>query len=387
MVGVLLCDQSAAFDLCDHAILIEKLRLMGVGDAAALWFSSYLSGRRQSCMVDGQLSVPLEIPQCGVPQGSIGGPIMWLIFTCDQPDVVHKHPIDIKYFDRGCSVSDRQSGDNCGILVGYVDDGAYSFAHNNPVVLSTVLSETYAKLAEWMNANKLVINADKTHLLVMGSRKHNSQRKDIQLVAGGHIVQPSESEKLLGCHLHQSLDWRLHLHDHEPSLLNQLIRRINGLKKICINADFQTRLTVANGVVISKLSYLITLWGGAKQYLMNMLQVQQMTAARLVCGFGSWRLSRRKLLNRVGWLSVKQLIFYHTVLQVHKTLGNGLPLSLYNDLYNDYARSTRNAEVGNLRQVKRCRSTFQYRAVQFYNSVPADIRKGTVDTVKHKMKK
>ena len=133
--------------------------------------------------------------------------------------------------------------------------------------------------------------------------------------------------------------------------------------------------------------HLITLWGGAKQYLMNMLQVQQMTAARLVCGFGSRRLSRRKLLNRVGWLSVRQLIFYHTVLQVHKTLDNGLLLSLYNDLYNDYARSTRNAEVGNLRQVKRCRSTFQYRAVQFYNNVPADVRKGTVDTVKQKLKK
>ena len=84
---------------------------------------------------------------------------------------------------------------------------------------------------------------------------------------------------------------------------------------------------------------------------------------------------------------MRQLIIYHTVLEVYKTLGSGLPLSLYNDLYYDYARSTRNAEVGNLWQVKRCRSTFQYRAVQFYNSVPADIRKGTVDTVKHKMKK
>ena len=60
MVGVLLCDQSAAFDLCDHLILIEKLRLMGVGDRAASWFLSYLSGRKQSCMVDGHLSAPEE---------------------------------------------------------------------------------------------------------------------------------------------------------------------------------------------------------------------------------------------------------------------------------------------------------------------------------------
>ena len=82
MVGVLICDQSAAFDLCDHYILIEKMKLMGVGEQSAKWFMSYLSGRKQSCMVDGQLSAPLDLPQCGVPQGSIGGPIMWLLFTC-----------------------------------------------------------------------------------------------------------------------------------------------------------------------------------------------------------------------------------------------------------------------------------------------------------------
>ena len=80
MVGVLICDQSAAFDLCDHYLLVEKMKLMGVRVEAAQWFLSYLSGRKQSCMVDGQLSAPLDLLQCGVPQGSIGGPIMWLLF-------------------------------------------------------------------------------------------------------------------------------------------------------------------------------------------------------------------------------------------------------------------------------------------------------------------
>ena len=74
MVGVLLCDQSTAFDLCDHYLLTEKLKLMGVEENAAAWFCSYLSSRKQSCMVDGQLSDPIEIPPCGVPQGSIRGP-------------------------------------------------------------------------------------------------------------------------------------------------------------------------------------------------------------------------------------------------------------------------------------------------------------------------
>ena len=166
MVGVLICDQSAAFDLCDHFLLMEKLKLMGVHDTAILWFTSYLNGRKQSCMVDGHLSKPLEIPPCGVPQGSIGGPILWLLFTCDQPDVIHNHSINKMLPNRGCSTEE----DGCGQLVGYVDDGAYSFANSDPVVLSSVLTEKFEKQVDWMNSNKLVNNADKTNLLVLGKK-------------------------------------------------------------------------------------------------------------------------------------------------------------------------------------------------------------------------
>ena len=69
--GVLICDQSAVFDLCDHYLLVEKLKLLGMEDAAAAWVWSYLSGRRQSCFVDGKLSSPLDLLPCGVPQGSM----------------------------------------------------------------------------------------------------------------------------------------------------------------------------------------------------------------------------------------------------------------------------------------------------------------------------
>ena len=94
MVGVLICDQSAAFDLCDHYLLVGKLKLAGMEDEAVAWIWSYLSSRQQSCFVDGHLSPPLDLQPCGVPQGSIGGPLLWLCFTCDQPDSVHEHQVD-----------------------------------------------------------------------------------------------------------------------------------------------------------------------------------------------------------------------------------------------------------------------------------------------------
>ena len=394
MVGVLFCDQSAAFDLCDHTILLDKLELMGAGQGALAWIRSYLSNRTQSCFVDGELSTPLKLLECGVPQVSIGGPLLWLCFTCDQPDIVHDHPIDGQDLHRGCQAPQldadeqgEQGGDACGELVGSVDDGAYSFGHADPRVLSDVLTGKYNQLEEWMNNNKLVINPDKTHLMVIGSDKATRARQQVNIMAGEYCIKPTETEKLLGGHIHQSLKWNEHLATNRSSLIKQLNYRINGLKRVSRNSKLSTRLMIANGAVHSKLVYLITLWGNAQQYLLKAVQVQQLTAARTVCGLQSLRWSRTKLLRTVGWMSIRQLIFYHTVLQAHKTLSTGKPSHLYNSLTSHYPYQTRGATSGQIRLSDRtCTRTFKYRAMDNYNRVPEDIRKGTLPTVKKKLK-
>ena len=137
-------------------------------------------------------------------------------------------------------------------MVGYVDDGAYSYAHNDPAVLSEVLTRKYNLLEDWISGNKLVINPDKTHLLVMGPKKVKARRQQVSIQAGGFTIRPTETEKLLGGHLHQSLQWNHHLLDGKKSLSKQLTSRINGLKKISGSATFSTRLMVANGVFMSK---------------------------------------------------------------------------------------------------------------------------------------
>ena len=398
MVGVIFCDQSAAFDLCDHKILLDKLSLMGVETSGIQWVKSYLACRKQSCLVDGEMSCAVNLLECGVPQGSIGGPLLWVCFTCDQPDTIHDHPVAGHGLDRGC-VQDQteQDGDGrvahevrgCEELVGYVDDGAYSYAHKDPAVLSRVLTEKFSTLEEWMNNNRLVINPDKTHMMVMGSKKSTLLRRQVTMMAGNFLIRPTETEKLLGGVVHQSLKWNKHLRDSKECLTAQLTSRINGLRKISVSADFSTRLMIANGSVQSKLVYLITLWGGATRYLLGALQAQQLNAARVVCGHQSSRWSRRELLKRVGWMSVRQLIFFHTVLQAHKTLTSGTPAPLFAALTTDQHYRTRSVSRGNIKLQEGYKSTntFKYRAQVFYNSVPVEVKIGSLATVKGKLKK
>ena len=397
MVGVLFCDQSAAFDLCDHTILLEKLHLMGLEQSAIWWMKSYLSGRSQSCFVDGELSRPLKLLECGVPQGSIGGPLLWLCFTIDQPDAVHDHFVNGKDLHRGCldqvheGVGHEDHGDReegCGELVGYVDDGAYSFGHYDPKVISQVLTKKYNQLENWMVNNKLVINAEKTHLMVIGSRKSAKARQLVYMMAGEYCVRPTKTEKLLGGHIHESLRWNEHISDSKSSLIKQLNSRNNALKRISQNASFKTKLMIANGAFHSKLVYLITLWGNSQQYLLKALQCQQLTAARTVCGIQSWKWSRSRLLKRMGWMSIRQLIEFHTILQAHKTLTTGKPAVMYHSLTSSYPYRTRSATSGHirLRDTTTSTKTFQHRAMVSYNSIPENIRKGTLPTVKRKLK-
>ena len=127
---------------------------------------------------------PLDI-DCGVPQGSILGPLLYIIFTNDIPDLVHDHPVSYKDHQSACQA--------CGSTVCYVDDGTYSFGCSDPVELFNTLTTQYNKISKYMVFNKLVINDDKTHLVVMAKQGQGAARGTVSLQAGAHAIQPVQT--------------------------------------------------------------------------------------------------------------------------------------------------------------------------------------------------
>ena len=214
MTGVMMTDLSAAYDLWDHHIGLEKVRLMGLTEEACSWLSSYISGRSQSTIIDGHISSSMSLPAYSVPQGSVGAPLLFLMANSDLPDVIHNHAVRYEDPMGHC----QEDGDS----IHFVDDGTVAFAHKDPEVISRVLTSHYAIIADYMAANKLVNNPDKTHLMVMAPRRLAEKRKDVAIQAGNFIVAPTESERLLGITVHQSMAWNQHIRDGEGSVLKQI---------------------------------------------------------------------------------------------------------------------------------------------------------------------
>ena len=209
MVGVMMIDLSAAFDMVDHGLLLQKLSLFGLNHRALKWVESYLTSRYQSVSVDGCLSPPLPV-ECGVPQGSILGPLFYTLFTNDIPDLVHDHTIAHQSPVPYCQA--------CGSTVCYVDDCTFSYGHSDPAALSEKLTAQYKIIAGYMAANKLVINSDKTHLVVMGTKASARHRAEVTVQAGQHIVRSTRTERLLGGQVCENLKWREHILGSDQSL-------------------------------------------------------------------------------------------------------------------------------------------------------------------------
>ena len=135
---------------------------------------------------------------------------------------------------------------------------------------------------------------------------------------------------------------------------------------------------VANGVLISRIIYAIQLWGGTSNYLLDMLQVLQNRAARLVTRRNIFT-SQNQLLRECGWLNVRQMVAFHDVVQIFKTLKEEKPVSLYGKLSRTFSYRTRAAATGALvdnyrRRGDISRDSFLVRATKLWNELPASVR-------------
>ena len=147
--GMVMLDLQKAFDTVNHSILVNKLKAIGFDNTSVSWMQSYLEGREQMVDVNGTLSSPLPV-SCGVPQGSILGPLLFLIY-----------------------VNDMTSACDCNLFL-FADDSALLVSDRNKLQVEKVLSSELGRICTWLSDNKLSLHLGKTESILFGSNSNLS---------------------------------------------------------------------------------------------------------------------------------------------------------------------------------------------------------------------
>jgi hypothetical protein len=257
----------------------------------------------------------------------------------------------------------------------------------DPEELSDALSRKYKVMADFLTDNKLKVNDEKTHLLVMTTRQKRRfvNTNNIYIETPTATITPSTVERLLGAQVHQDLRWVEHILDSDNSLVKSLNLRLGALKKVAHVTSFKTRKTIASGIFMSKLIYLMPIWTGCEDYLIQSLQVVQNKAARCFARLSIYT-PTKTLMKVCGWMSVRQLVAYHSLVLLHKTLAHQAPVYLYNKTRqaascppgfsfsvshptnNGAVRQASGAKLGISKQ------GWCWKSVELYNTLPDDIR-------------
>ena len=192
MCALCMLDMSAAFDVVDCEILLEKLNLYGFDQNAVTWMKAYLSGKTQAVYIDGSLSQFLAV-EVGVPQGSILVPLYYVLFTNDLPETAldNQSQVHFSHLTTHC--------EECGGLCCFADDSTYGVSSADQDIPENKLNERYRVLAEYMGNNRLKLNYEKTHLFIMTTKQTQKLINiNVQINTPTEEIKPIKSEKLLG---------------------------------------------------------------------------------------------------------------------------------------------------------------------------------------------
>ena len=353
-------DASAAFDRVWQKGLLYKLRCIGIAGPLYLWLESYLTNRLQRVTIKGQSSEWTTIP-AGVPQGSILGPLLFLIYT---NDIINN--IDCEMFL-------------------YADDTSILEVITDPLLSFDRINSDLNKLQSWSRQWLVNFNPDKTKFIVFSKKLNDVDYPD--LFINDRKIKRVSHLKQLGINLNKSLTWELHIKENCKKAMN----RLTALKKIGSKLTKKSRLTIYISFIRPVLEYGFQLYDNCTKALSDTLEHVQRESLLFITGAYK-KTSHKELLQEVGVAPLEKRRKCQKILFMYKARHNMLPdylMSIVPNRIDNLNYNLRNNENFIVPKSKKnyFLKSFIPSSTRAWNEADLDIKRSTsLQSLKNKLK-
>eukprot|EP00732_Lithocolla_globosa_P001804 Lithocolla_globosa_v1_NODE_1001_length_2963_cov_36.286107.p1 type:complete len:390 gc:universal NODE_1001_length_2963_cov_36.286107:1758-2927(+) len=359
-------DLKIAFDTVNHKILLRKLEKYGVCGSALAWITDYLTNRYQYIKGGGGID-DSEMKQviCGVPQGSILGPLLFIIYINDFLDI-------LKYLDPTI----------------FADDTTLMSFEKDLELLTERVHEDLKAASDWFQVNKLTLNIKKTHYIVFSHETRHSINHLIRIHINGHTIKRVDNIKHLGVIFHQHIGWHKHI-NHILKKVSKFLIIFSYIRKF---VDIDKLMLMYNAFIYPHFLYCNLIWGNRVQNKgsLETLLVFQKKLARIIL-FAPFQIGEKvhaaPLMHKLKMLDIFELCKLQQICLAHTIINNKAPTINIQLTYISYSHLSRHQKNKTL-HITQTKTTIGNRGIQYaiqhaWNNLPEEQR--YLNTVSYKI--
>lgn len=347
---VTLLDFTKAFDTVNHSILLRKLSYYGIADISVKWFESYLANRKQRCSINNTLSTKKNI-SIGIPQGSILGPLLFILYINDLPNSVKFSNVRM-----------------------YADDTSLTTRGESQKSLISQANYDISGISNWLKANKLSLNATKTeHMFIASDDKLKQISSKAHVYIDGKQIKRVSSSKSLGVVIDERLSWA----DHVDYMTKKISSGLSGLRRVRDHIPQEIAIAIYKSLITPWFDYCDVVWDNLPKTSAERIQKLQNRAARIITRSG-YDVRSKDILENLGWENLKTRRIKHKATVMFKTMNALAPQSLrklFKTNENTYhLRGRENNLLLPKPKTNYLKKAFSYEGARAWNSLPYEIK-------------